>query len=355
MKNPSISFIFLVLAIHLVSASAQFYPNKHEHEQANPGGELLGDVTPLTIPTLTDKVDDLLSFGYYQQSCPNLEAIISRKVKDWVDKDFNIAASLLRLHFHDCAVRGCDASILLNHEGSERNAKTSKTLRGFEVIDDIKAEVERQCPKTVSCADILTAATRDATVKVGGPYWSIPYGRKDGRVSIDKEAESVPMGHENVTALMEFFQSQGLSILDLVVLSGAHTIGRSSCEPVQDRVFNYRGTGMADPSVSPEYLNFLRRKCRWASEYVELDASTPWQFDNKYFTNLQKKMGLLYTDQILYSDLRTSPLVATLASNPSIFRNQFGVSMAKLGNVQVLTGQDRQGEIRTNCNFVNNY
>lgn len=117
-------------------------------------------------------------------------------------------------------MQGCDASILLNHEGSERKAKTSKTLRGFEVIDDIKAEVEKQCPKIVSCADILTAATRDATVRVGGPYWSIPYGRKDGRVSISKEAESVPMGHENVTALVEFFQSQGLSILDLVVLSG---------------------------------------------------------------------------------------------------------------------------------------
>lgn len=110
---------------------------------------------------------------------------------------------------------------------------------------------------------------------------------------------------------------------------------------------------MPDHSINPEYLNFLRRKCRWASEYVELDASTPWQFDNKYFTNLQKKMGLLYTDQILYSDSRTLPLVATLASNPSIFHNQFGVSMAKLGNVQVLTGQDRQGEIRTDCNFVN--
>lgn len=96
----------------------------------------------------------------------------------------------------------------------------SKTLRGFEVIDDIKAEVEKKCPKTVSCADILTAATRDATVMVGGPYWMIPYGRKDGRVSIAKETEMVPMGYENITALVEFFQSQGLNVLDLVVLSG---------------------------------------------------------------------------------------------------------------------------------------
>lgn len=120
-------------------------------------------------------------------------------------------------------MQGCDASILLNHEGSERTALASKTLRGFEVIDDIKAEVEKKCPKTVSCADILTAATRDATVMVGGPYWMVPYGRKDGRVSIAKEAEWVPMGHENITALVEFFQSQGLNVLDLVVLSGKPT------------------------------------------------------------------------------------------------------------------------------------
>lgn len=112
----------------------------------------------------------------------------------------------------------------MNHEGSERKSQVSKTLRGYEVIDDIKAEIEKQCPKTVSCADILTTASRDATVELGGPYWSVPYGRKDGKVSIDKEAEMVPMGHENITSLIEYFQSKGLTVLDLVVLSGTNSI-----------------------------------------------------------------------------------------------------------------------------------
>mgnify|MGYP004720736623 CR=1 FL=1 len=88
------------------------------------------------------------------------------------------------------------------------------------MIDDIKAEIEKKCPKTVPCADILTAAARDATVLAGGPFWQVPYGRKDGRVSIAKEAEMVPMGHERVTDLIEFYQSKGLNILDLVALSG---------------------------------------------------------------------------------------------------------------------------------------
>lgn len=89
------------------------------------------------------------------------------------------------------------------------------------MIDDIKAEIEEKCPKTVSCADILTAAARDATVAAGGPFWMVPYGRKDGRVSVAHEADSVPiMGHEKVTDMIEFFQSKGLNVLDLVVLSG---------------------------------------------------------------------------------------------------------------------------------------
>ena len=134
--------------------------------------------------------------------------------------------------------------------------------------------------------------------------------------------------------------------------SGAHTIGRSHCGVIQDRLYNFKGTGKPDPSIDSKYLNFLKRKCRRASEYVEFDATTPTKFDSEYYTNLQKKMGLLSTDQLLYSDSRTAPIVAALASQPNLFYQQFAVSMVHLGNAQVLTGYD-EGEIRTNCNFVN--
>lgn len=294
-----------------------------------------------------------LSFQYYQESCPNFEAIVSRKVKEWIKKDYTLAPALMRLHFHDCVVRGCDASILLNYPGSERSAAESKTLRGFEVINDIKAALEKSCPKMASCADILTSAARDATVLAGGPFWMVPYGRKDGRVSVAKEASKVPVGHENVTSLLQLFQSEGLNVLDLVVLSGAHTIGRSTCGSIQSRLYNYKSTGKPDPTLNREYGNYLKRKCRWASEYVYLDGRTPKAFDNMYYKNLQKKMGLLSTDQYLNSDSRTGPLVSALATQPDLFNYQFGVSMAKLGNVQVLTGDE--GEVRTNCNAVNRY
>ncbi|BFG28593.1 hypothetical protein CerSpe_148670 [Prunus speciosa] len=296
---------------------------------------------------------DLLSFDHYLKTCPQAEGIIQQITGDWIQKDFTLAASIIRLHFHDCAVRGCDASILLNHQGSERGAFASRTLRGFQVIDDIKAELERQCPKTVSCADILTSAARDATIIAGGPFWQVPFGRKDGRISISREADSVPQGHENVTALIEFFQARGLNMLDLVTLSGAHTIGRSSCSSFKYRLSNFNGTTKPDPSLNSMYLNnFLKKKCQNDLDLIYLDAITPKTFDTQFYSNLHKKLGLLSTDQLLESDVRTGPFVAALASQPSLFESQFAVSMVKLGNVQVLT-RPNEGEIRVNCNFVN--
>nr|POE81161.1 peroxidase 7 [Quercus suber] len=133
--------------------------------------------------------------------------------------------------------------------------------------------------------------------------------------------------------------------------SGSHIIGRASCGSIQDRLFNYCGTGKPDPSLNAQYLNYLKRKCRWSLDYMDLDATTLRTFDSEYYSNLPKKMRLLSTDEKLYTDPRTAPLVNALGDQPSFFFYQFGVSMAKLGNVQCLLGHE--GEIRTNCNFVN--
>jgi peroxidase len=67
-------------------------------------------------------------------------------------------------------VQGCDASVLLDDtstfEGEKTAAPNLNSIRGFEVIDAIKEELESACPGKVSCADILAMAARDSVVMV---------------------------------------------------------------------------------------------------------------------------------------------------------------------------------------------
>lgn len=48
--------------------------------------------------------DGPLVFDYYKETCPFVEDIVRRQVENAVLKDPRMAASLLRLHFHDCFV-----------------------------------------------------------------------------------------------------------------------------------------------------------------------------------------------------------------------------------------------------------
>ncbi|KAK4398781.1 Peroxidase 7 [Sesamum angolense] len=294
--------VFL-LNLHLAAIAATIIPKQQP---------LTGRVLPKAKAAPVLPPSAFLSTTYYLKSCPNLESIIQQKVNAWVQKDSTLAASIIRLHFHDCAIRVFNST----------------------------------------SADILTAAARDATLLVGGPFWEVPFGRKDGKISIAKEANNVPQGHENVTSLLNFFDKMGLTFVDLVVLSGAHTIGRCTCYSIQQRLYNFNGTGKPDPSLNINYLNSLRKQCRLSSNYVNLDVTTPKTFDVAYYTNLAQKLGLLSTDQLLYSDSRTGSLVNLMASQPDFFIGQFAVSMVKLGNTNVLTGKN-QGEVRQNCNYVN--
>ncbi|CAL5371241.1 unnamed protein product [Camellia sinensis] len=297
---------------------------------------------------------------FYDQSCPKAKEIVYSVVAQAVAKEARMAASLLRLHFHDCFVKGCDASLLLDSSESIVSEKGSNpnqnSARGFEVLDAIKSALEKECPNTVSCADIVALAARDSTVITGGPSWDVPLGRRDSKgASLSGSNNNIPPPNNTFQTILTKFKRQGLDIVDLVALLGGHTIGNSRCTSFRQRLYNQSGNGLADMTLDKSYAAQLRSKCPRSGgdqNLFFLDFVSPTKFDNNYFKNLLASKGLLNSDQVLETKNRqTMELVKKYAENNELFFEQFAKSMIKMGNISPLIGSS--GEIRKNCRKIN--
>ncbi|CAN6232784.1 unnamed protein product [Urochloa humidicola] len=294
---------------------------------------------------------EALSLDLYDEKCPAAEAAVTAAVRQAMAKDRTVAAGLLRMHFHDCFVRGCDGSVLLDSTGNvtaEKDGPPNVSLHAFFVIDNAKAAVEALCPGVVSCADILALAARDAVVLSGGPSWVVPVGRRDGRVSLVSETSTLPGPRASFDQLKQAFHDRGLSTKDLVVLSGGHTLGFAHCSSFQDRI---RGpAGMADPALSPSFAASLRRACpannTARAAGAGLDATSA-AFDNTYYRMLQAGRSLLGSDEALLTHPKTRALVAMYAASQEAFFRDFAKSMLRMSG---LNGGD---EVRANCRRIN--
>ncbi|KAI3845370.1 hypothetical protein MKX03_001744 [Papaver bracteatum] len=296
--------------------------------------------------------------GFYAKSCPKAESIIHKTVASYVSFNPTFPAALLRMHFHDCFVRGCDGSVLLNSTSTNQTEKAAipnLSLRGFNIIDAAKAAIEKVCPGVVSCADILALSARDSVAMIKGPWWNVPTGRRDGRVSTIGDAFiHLPPPFFNITQLKASFASKGLNTKDLAVLSGGHTIGIANCAGFSQRLYNFTGKGDTDPTLDSHYVPRLKSKCK-PTDFVttaEMDPGSFKTFDSSYYKLVAKRRGLLTSDAALLNDPETKAYVRSQASNngPTFFKD-FAVSMEKMNTIEVLTGN--AGEIRKHCAFIN--
>ncbi|KAF5182451.1 Peroxidase [Thalictrum thalictroides] len=298
-----------------------------------------------------------LSFNFYATSCPAAEFMIRNTVRSASESDPTIPGKLLRLLFHDCMVEGCDGSVLLAGNGTERSDPANGSLGGFSVVESAKRVLEIFCPETVSCADILALAARDAVGFAGGPMIQVETGRRDGKVSSASNVRSNMVDTNfSLDEMIQHFSSKGLSVDDLVVLSGAHTIGLAHCSSIRDR-FQKDSKGkmtLIDKSLDQIYAAKLMQQCpadASASVTIQNDPETSFMFDNQYYKNLLLRQGLFQSDSVLFSDERTKKKVVEFSSSQDSFFQSWETSFVKLASMGVKTGDE--GEIRRSCQSIN--
>lgn len=295
-----------------------------------------------------------LSWNFHHYSCPNLESIIGKHLKKVFKEDIGQAAGLLRLHFHDCFVQGCDGSVLLDgsHSGpSEQEAPPNLSLRkkAFEIIDDLRELVHAKCGRVVSCADITALAARDAVHLSGGPDYEVPLGRRDGLNFATRDATlaNLPAPTSNASVILSSLATKNLDATDVVALSGGHTIGISHCSSFSGRLYPTE-----DPTMDQNFAKGLKHTCPPNSNNTTpQDILTPNLFDNNYYVDLMFRQGLFTSDQDLFSDKRTREIVKSFALDQELFFEKFVVAMTKMGQLSVSAG--RHGEIRANCSVRN--
>ncbi|GKU88886.1 hypothetical protein SLEP1_g3098 [Rubroshorea leprosula] len=258
---------------------------------------------------------DGLNMDYYQMTCPFAEMIVKYTVNRALQNDPTLAAALVRMHFHDCFIEGCDGSILIDStkdNTAEKDSPGNLSLRGYEA---------------------------------GGPAYDIPKGRMDGRRSKIEDTINLPFPSFNSSQLIRAFGQRGFSVQEMVALSGAHTLGVARCSSFKARL------GNADTTLDSDFAKTLSKTCSAGDNAVQPFDDTQNTFDNFYYYTLLRQNGLLFSDQQLYISPMTNFIVNAYAMNQQMFFFDFQQAMVKMGILDVKDGS--KGEVRQNCRKVN--
>ncbi|KAJ1283441.1 hypothetical protein BS78_03G128800 [Paspalum vaginatum] len=314
-----------------------------------------------------------LKVGYYGKKCKGLENVVKWHVIKALKANRRVGAALIRLIFHDCFVRGCDASVLLDasydNPHPEKEAPVNIGLAAFDLLEEIKAAVEKRCPGVVSCADLLIYAGRDAAsiLSNGHVHFDVPAGRLDGYVSKAEEAQAeLPDSTDDVKKLIANFARKNFTVEELVILSGAHSIGQGHCSSFTGR--------LSEPAtqITPAYRDLLNYKChqgnnpavvnnvrdedygvvaRYMPGFTSRVRKIPDFLDNSYYYNNLAKIVTFHSDWTLLTHKEALGHVHEYADNATLWDEDFSDSLVKLSKLPMPAGS--KGEIRKKCSVIN--
>ncbi|TVU24050.1 hypothetical protein EJB05_26444, partial [Eragrostis curvula] len=346
-----------------------------------------------------------LEVRYYANKCKSVENIVKWHVIKALKANRRTGAALVRLIFHDCFVRGCDGSVLLDksydNPHPEKEAPVNIGLAAFDLLEEIKAAVECRCPGVVSCSDILIYAARDAAsfLSNGNVHFDVAAGRLealDGFVSkadevleisvfsaykydrpgnysreafstIPHEAQAeLPDSTDDVEKLLTTFAKKNFTNEELVILTGAHSIGQGHCS-------SFTGRLTEPPSqIDPKYRDLLNFKCaqgdnptvdnnvrdedpdvvaEFLPDFVSQLRKTHDFLDHTFYNNTLDNIVNFHSDTALLNQMETLFHVHEYADNGTQWDEDFSDALVKLSKLPMPAGS--KGEIRNKCNTIN--
>lgn len=220
-----------------------------------------------------------------QDARPNLSQRIRLEMERWITTER--APGILRLVFHDAFTfnpatgeGGANGSIRFPEERAmPHNQGLDET---FAIMDRLKQNVP-----DASYADLLALAGAFAVERCGGPKIAIEMGRRDAEQPL-ASLPPMPSEQDPVATLADQFARAGFSRRQLVVLSGAHTLGMGNGKP-----------------FTPD----------------------PYRFTNSYFRLLMENgdaaATLLPSDRVLLDDAECRRWIEVYAANEQAFFADF--------------------------------
>eukprot|EP00602_Paraphysomonas_sp_CaronLab_P000476 CAMPEP_0185018504 /NCGR_PEP_ID=MMETSP1103-20130426/1208_1 /TAXON_ID=36769 /ORGANISM="Paraphysomonas bandaiensis, Strain Caron Lab Isolate" /LENGTH=284 /DNA_ID=CAMNT_0027548341 /DNA_START=129 /DNA_END=983 /DNA_ORIENTATION=+ len=209
---------------------------------------------------------------------------------------------------------------------------------GLSIALELLSGLKSKYP-TVSWADIIQMASAVAIEHSGGPEIDMKYGRidvasseecaPDGNLPVGKSP--FPHGTSGATHLRRVFYRMGFGDKEIVVLSGAHTLGRAH----KDRSgFGKESTQYTTGDVDPSgrgVVDYGREGgSSWTKNWLE--------FDNSYFINLMNTVGdqellKLETDEALVVDDGFRKYVELYAKDLKAFFQDYAAAHKKLSEL----------------------